>query len=295
MCVAPGPEHGAKETASKRHSNVEPASFDENPNVGVASLTRPDGPVSIVDSGGVMSTVIWTESLPTFSIRSNASTVNVCAPSLRSEPGWKVVWPGANTTGASESRVTSIRSTVPMPSSALNSIAGRTSLVKMGLVGGSVIATRGDVTSVEATSSWPSPVLAHSKKTPSSKAGEMFAPLPTLPPSLGHRARVGDRRAGGSVERVRVVVGEDVRPQDADAVVQAAGPEHVPDLGAGGGVEGSHPPRQIPCPSRSCSRGRGGRRRWRCRPRGRSTRSSGSRAESRPRDRSPARLARGRR
>ena len=42
---------------SKRHSNVELGSLEETVNVGVASLVGPDGPVTIVVCGGVVSTV----------------------------------------------------------------------------------------------------------------------------------------------------------------------------------------------------------------------------------------------
>lgn len=43
---------------STRHSNVEPGSLEENMNVGVGSVVVPDGPESIVVSGGVVSTMV---------------------------------------------------------------------------------------------------------------------------------------------------------------------------------------------------------------------------------------------
>ena len=43
-----GVEHEPQAPASTRHSKLEPAWLDENAKVGVASLVRPDGPLSIV-------------------------------------------------------------------------------------------------------------------------------------------------------------------------------------------------------------------------------------------------------
>ena len=40
---------------STLHSNVEPASLEEKPNVGVESVVSPDAPESMVVSGGVVS------------------------------------------------------------------------------------------------------------------------------------------------------------------------------------------------------------------------------------------------
>src|SRR5438034_114803 len=53
--VSPGPEQGANGSESKRHSKLEPGSEDENPKVGVGSWVVPEGPESIVVSGGVVS------------------------------------------------------------------------------------------------------------------------------------------------------------------------------------------------------------------------------------------------
>lgn len=50
-----GDAHANHVPASRRHWNVEPASFAENVNVGVESFVGPDGPESTVVSGGVMS------------------------------------------------------------------------------------------------------------------------------------------------------------------------------------------------------------------------------------------------
>ena len=52
-CV--GEVHDAHAPPSTRHSKVEPASLDENANVGVESLVEPDGPLSIVVTGGTVS------------------------------------------------------------------------------------------------------------------------------------------------------------------------------------------------------------------------------------------------
>ena len=57
MCVAPGPLHGANAALSKRHSKVPPASVAWKPKVGVWSGVVPDGPESMIVSGGVVSTV----------------------------------------------------------------------------------------------------------------------------------------------------------------------------------------------------------------------------------------------
>ena len=46
--VVSGDAHEPQAPPSTRHSNVEPASSAENPNVGVASFVGPDGPLSIV-------------------------------------------------------------------------------------------------------------------------------------------------------------------------------------------------------------------------------------------------------
>ena len=51
----PGPLQGAKATASKRHSKLEPVSLEENPKVGVESLVVPEGPEVIVVSGAAES------------------------------------------------------------------------------------------------------------------------------------------------------------------------------------------------------------------------------------------------
>jgi hypothetical protein len=48
VCLLPGPEHGPKAAVSIRHSNVEPASLEEKPKVGVVSLVEPTGPEMIV-------------------------------------------------------------------------------------------------------------------------------------------------------------------------------------------------------------------------------------------------------
>jgi hypothetical protein len=55
VCVAPGPEQGANEAESKRHSKVDPASSEEKPNVGVESAVGALGPESTVVSGGLLS------------------------------------------------------------------------------------------------------------------------------------------------------------------------------------------------------------------------------------------------
>ena len=50
-----GLEQGENDPESKRHSNVEPPSSEENAKVGVESLMNPDGPEVIVVSGGSVS------------------------------------------------------------------------------------------------------------------------------------------------------------------------------------------------------------------------------------------------
>ena len=54
MWLAPGPEQGANESESKRHSKVELGSSAEKPKVGVGTaIVAPwAGPVSIVTAGG---------------------------------------------------------------------------------------------------------------------------------------------------------------------------------------------------------------------------------------------------
>ena len=52
VCVLPGPEQGPKAAVSIRHWKVEPASLEENPNVGVVSLVEPPGPETIVVGAG---------------------------------------------------------------------------------------------------------------------------------------------------------------------------------------------------------------------------------------------------
>ena len=81
--VVSGVEHEPHAPASTRHSNVEPAWLDENANVGVASLVRPDGPPSIVVCGAAVSTVKMCDAGvgSTLPARSVARTSNVCAPS----------------------------------------------------------------------------------------------------------------------------------------------------------------------------------------------------------------------
>ena len=53
-----GDEQAANEPPSTLHSNVEPASFEEKLKVGVGLLVGPEGPESIVVSGGVVSVLI---------------------------------------------------------------------------------------------------------------------------------------------------------------------------------------------------------------------------------------------
>ena len=57
MWLAPGPEQGPKAAASKRHWKLEPGSEEEKLNDGVLSEVVPEGPVSIVVSGAVESSV----------------------------------------------------------------------------------------------------------------------------------------------------------------------------------------------------------------------------------------------
>ncbi len=54
---SPGPEQGPKGAASKRHWKLEPGSEEEKVKDGVESLVSPEGPVSIVVSGAVESSV----------------------------------------------------------------------------------------------------------------------------------------------------------------------------------------------------------------------------------------------
>ena len=53
--VVNGDEHGTKGAPSMLHSRVEPASFAPNSKVGVSSSVDPEGPATIVVSGGVVS------------------------------------------------------------------------------------------------------------------------------------------------------------------------------------------------------------------------------------------------
>ena len=53
--VVKGEEQGAKGAPSMLHSRVEPASFAPNSNVGVSSSVEPEGPATMVVSGGVVS------------------------------------------------------------------------------------------------------------------------------------------------------------------------------------------------------------------------------------------------
>ena len=50
-----GEVHDDQTPPSTRHSKVEPASLEENAYVGVESLVKPDGPLSIVVTGGTVS------------------------------------------------------------------------------------------------------------------------------------------------------------------------------------------------------------------------------------------------
>ena len=50
-----GAEHSPQPPPSIRHSNHEPGSFAEKPKVGDAAFVGPDGPLSMVVSGGVPS------------------------------------------------------------------------------------------------------------------------------------------------------------------------------------------------------------------------------------------------
>ncbi len=75
----------AKFPPSRLHWKVAFGSFEENVKVGVGSAVAPDGPVSIVVSGGIPSTTMFRESgvgsmLPAASI---ARTSKVWGPSLR--------------------------------------------------------------------------------------------------------------------------------------------------------------------------------------------------------------------
>src|SRR6185437_2661092 len=54
--LLPAPEQGPNGAESKRHWKLEPGSEEEKPKVGVASLVEPEGPESIVVSGGSSST-----------------------------------------------------------------------------------------------------------------------------------------------------------------------------------------------------------------------------------------------
>ena len=55
--LSPGPEQAAKGSASKRHWKLEFGSEEEKVKVGVLSLVSPEGPLSIVVSGAVESSV----------------------------------------------------------------------------------------------------------------------------------------------------------------------------------------------------------------------------------------------
>jgi hypothetical protein len=55
--VVSGDVQAAKASVSTLHSNVEPGSSDENSKVGVASLTVPVGPESMLVCGLIVSTV----------------------------------------------------------------------------------------------------------------------------------------------------------------------------------------------------------------------------------------------
>ena len=57
MWLAPGPEQGAKLAAPIAHSKLEPGSEEWKVKVGDGLDVRPEGPESIVVSGGVESTV----------------------------------------------------------------------------------------------------------------------------------------------------------------------------------------------------------------------------------------------
>ena len=85
--VVSGVEHEPQAPPSTRHSKVEPAWSAEKPNVGVASLVGPEGPLSIAVSGAAVSTVKLRDAgvgstLPT---RSVARTSKVWAPSASDE------------------------------------------------------------------------------------------------------------------------------------------------------------------------------------------------------------------
>ena len=79
-----GDVHVASGAVSIRHAKLDPVSVEEKLNVGVLRLVVPDGPLSIVVSGAVVSTVnervagVWSA----FPARSVAQTSKVWRPSL---------------------------------------------------------------------------------------------------------------------------------------------------------------------------------------------------------------------
>src|SRR6266496_3923271 len=88
VCVSPGPEQAPNGSESKRHSKLAPGS-EEKPNDGEALVVSPEGPESIVVSGGAVSTVKLREAgvgsvLPAASV---ARTRKVWEPSARALAG----------------------------------------------------------------------------------------------------------------------------------------------------------------------------------------------------------------
>ena len=81
--VLAGLEQEVNTAPSTEHSKVEPPSLEENSKVGEASLVGPEGPSSIVVSGGTVSTVKVLLSLPVLPYWSVAWTSKVWGPSLR--------------------------------------------------------------------------------------------------------------------------------------------------------------------------------------------------------------------
>src|SRR4051794_40113942 len=78
-----GGPHAVQAPASSRHWNVAPGSLELKPKTAVEDAVAPDGPLSIVVLGGVVSTVnVCAVLFPTLPAASTCSATTVYVPSL---------------------------------------------------------------------------------------------------------------------------------------------------------------------------------------------------------------------